>query len=92
MEQSQGKLLDNNISRDEFEVIAVPYEGHYIDVNGDDGWAFPENAISLGRIILPEDDTWNMTSASISIPDGVYALYLIYTGQHNVQLKTISFQ
>lgn len=46
----------------------------------------------IGRIPASTSEEWEEMKASITVPDGVSALYLIYHGQDKVQLKEMGFR
>lgn len=51
-----------------------------------------EDGDCIGKVMLTNGVyTWNDMTGKIDVPDGVFALYLIYHGNERAQLKEISF-
>lgn len=49
------------------------------------------NGVPLAELAVTPSDSWKTVSADISVPDGVYPLYLVFGGDGLIALKEICF-
>ena len=47
---------------------------------------------TLGKVEIENQNIWHKYKINTKIPDGVHALYLVYTGGGNHQLKCIDIE
>ncbi len=50
------------------------------------------NGPTLARLTLHNTDVWTPYTASFTPPAGKQALYLLYSGRGNAQLKSVAFE
>lgn len=50
-----------------------------------------EKADAVAKLVLSQNDTWSKAETCVSIPDGVYPVFLVYHGKKTAKLKSISF-
>ncbi len=78
--------VDGRANIENYDEFDMSYDKDIIKIS------LSEDGDVIGEVEIPDLPNWTFITGDVKIPDGVNALFLRYTGNKKIQIKTVRFE